>query len=570
MVLKVGAQEVSLPADLRQHNLTLYNSSLFNPAFSLDRNNPQSVSVWTRWQWQSIDADPSTLYLNYTRTLNGRSAAGAAFFQHNTGVYYNTGGVLNYAYKVEFNPLIKLSFGANLFGFVQKLADDRFVIDPQIPFPQIQNKNDFILQFAPGANLMIENFSFSIASENLFDFNFTDKGSNTNAAYKIFMGMVSYDFPVMTSDSTAFLRPSIYLRTIPLLENQIGLNALLSTQKYWAQLGYNNFYGIGIGGGGTILNRYSLGAIVEFGTSSSLNSKNPSFEFVASYFIDNPETRRKSVLPSLLEEEKVLPVKEEITEEKPKEDVETVNALALEKEAQQEEEQEKALAAQEKEKEKQEIQEAKALAAQEKAIEKQKKKDSVALVKEQKEALALAKKQEEEQQKITTQKTKNADAIADAQRLKEQQRVDSISKAKASEALALNQQRITDSINNAKAAELEAAQKEAQENQVVQKTDTVVKPEAGEKYEEVATEGSLEPGFYLIANVFGTQKYFEAFINDLIKKGLQPKSFLREQNNYNYVYLERYNTMAEARRARESKFGGRYTEKTWIFRVVGQ
>jgi hypothetical protein len=59
-------------------------------------------------------------------------------------------------------------------------------------------------------------------------------------------------------------------------------------------------------------------------------------------------------------------------------------------------------------------------------------------------------------------------------------------------------------------------------------------------------------------------------MNDLTKKGLQPKSFFRDQNNYNYVYLERYNTMAEARSARDGKFGGRYAEKTWIFRVVGQ
>jgi hypothetical protein len=57
---------------------------------------------------------------------------------------------------------------------------------------------------------------------------------------------------------------------------------------------------------------------------------------------------------------------------------------------------------------------------------------------------------------------------------------------------------------------------------------------------------------------------------DLQKKGLTPGSFYRETNKYNYVFLARYDSISEARSARDSNFGGRYTEKTWIFRVVGE
>ena len=96
------------------------------------------------------------------------------------------------------------------------------------------------------------------------------------------------------------------------------------------------------------------------------------------------------------------------------------------------------------------------------------------------------------------------------------------------------------------------------------------KPEAGEKYEEVQTEDGLEPGFFLIANVFGTQKYFDDFMTDLRKKGLRPKFFLRSKNGYNYVYLQRYDTVQEARKARDTNFGGKYSGKTWIFGVVGE
>ena len=128
VVLGLKAQEVVLPTDFRQQNLTEYNSSLINPAYSLDRNNPSSVALWARWQWQSYDADPTSLFLNYTTRLSDVSSAGVGFFQHNTGIFLNTGAALNYAYNIELSENVFLGVGLNLFAFQQKLADDRFFV----------------------------------------------------------------------------------------------------------------------------------------------------------------------------------------------------------------------------------------------------------------------------------------------------------------------------------------------------------------------------------------------------------------------------------------------------------
>ena len=623
------AQEPSLPADLRQHTLNQYNASLFNASFSLDRNNPQSVAFWTRWQWQNVDADPTTLFLNYTRSLNKNSAAAIGFFQHNTGIYFNTGGALNYAYQIEFNRLIKLSLGANVFGFMQELADTRFPVNPIPGIPQSTPTDDFILQVAPGFNLQVENFSLSLASENLFDYNFTDKASNTATSDKIFMGMASYDFPVMASDSTAYVRPSIYLRTIPEQENQIGMNVLFSTTKYWVQSGYNNFYGISVGAGGTFFNRFSVGALVEFGTSGSLNSKDPSFELLASYFLGKPKDRRPLVASGILDEPtQMLAKEEELTNEEIQEELEKAEKLANQEEEQliETEEADKPTTDEEQSKEepvateevndeaketKESRKEARRLAAEQKAIDKQRRKDSIADVKKEKEALDVLKKQEEaqakaaektaqleaeeakkaaelaaaeklkEQQEQERLKAKDAEATAEAQRIEQQRKLDSINAARKAAAVAaelkLKEQQRQDSILRANEAKELAAKKAAEEaeakaeaEKAEQVAPEIVKPEAGEKYEEVATEGSLEPGYYLIANVFGTKKYFDAFMSELTNKGLQPKSFYRSLNKYNYAYLERYNTIREARQARDSNFNGKYAGKTWIFRVVGQ
>lgn len=549
-----GQNEARLPADLRQHNLTTYNSSLFNPAFSLDRNNPQSLAFWVRWQWQGIDANPTTLFLNYTRKLNDRSAAGIGFFQQNTGVFFDTGGVLNYAYRLELSPIIKLTVGANLFGFKQTLADDRFQFDPNLPLPLPTTVDDFILQMAPGVSLSVERLTLSLASENLLDYNFTAKEGNTSKEDKIFMALFSYDFPLpISSVSNAFLRPSMYLRTIPGQANQVGFYGLLNTNKYWGQFGYNNFYGYGVGGGGTFLKRLSIGALVEFGTGASINQKT-SFELMAAYFFGTPDERHKIVGFDLDEKETMLLVLEEERNEQKKIDEEVAKAEELAAEEQQK-------------KSEKELREKEKIA-----------KDSLQRVKKE-EALAVKKRQE---QLAETKKRKTAEALDKKQEEERQRKLDSVETVRKAEAVAeleiIRQQRIQDSLaqvkiektrQEAKEKAEEEAKKKAEDERVAPKEETD-KPQENEKYEEVKTEDGLQPGYYLIANVFGTKKYFDAFMADLQTKGLQPKSFLRSKNNFNYAYLERFETMGEARRARDTNYDGKYSGKTWIFRVVGE
>ena len=94
-------------------------------------------------------------------------------------------------------------------------------------------------------------------------------------------------------------------------------------------------------------------------------------------------------------------------------------------------------------------------------------------------------------------------------------------------------------------------------------------PVSKKRYEEARGENGLAPGYYLIANVFKEEQNFEKFMRILSDRGLRPNSFLRSSNQYHYIYLERYDTLEEIRKARDSQFNGQYTDETWIFRVVG-
>ncbi|WP_291965333.1 PorP/SprF family type IX secretion system membrane protein [Maribacter sp.] len=533
VVLGLKAQEVVLPTDFRQQNLTEYNSSLINPAYSLDCNNPSSVALWTRWQWQSYDGDPTTLFLNYTARLNDVSAAGVGFFQHNTGIFLNTGAALNYAHTIELSDGVILGAGLNVFAFQQKLADDRFFVPNPI---QTTAENDFILQMAPGVNLSIDRFNIGLVSENLFDYNFTSNERNTSPEDRMFQTLVSYDFPVsvLSTDDNSVLRPMLYYKTIPGLDNQIGLTTLLTTDKYWAQAGYNSFYGFSGGVGGRFFKRLSFGALIEVGTSSELKGQDPSFELVTSYKLGTLRTPEEKLEEQLIAEEQkrkqdVLVKQEDnviVSNQLTK-----AEKLALKRESKKQER----------------------LAL----IENKRIKDSIQNASSKPKLAVKESRRDIRRRKDSIENARAEQALVAAKALKQQKLQDSIATVKKNEAaaLALAQQQRQDSIAQSQAL--------AMKNEVV-------KVRAGEKYEEVTKEGSLEPGYYLIANVFGTKKYLDAFILDMQKRGINAKSFFRQKNKYNYVYLAKYNFIKEAREARDSKLSGKYTDKLWIFRVTGE
>jgi type IX secretion system PorP/SprF family membrane protein len=446
------AQNLELPADFRQHNLSAFNASLWNPTFSQDRNRPGSIALWTRWQWQAIDADPSSFFLNYTGNINAVSTLGAGFIQHNTGVFVQTGGVLNYVRSFTLGEGMKIAVGLNLLGYQRKLADDAFQPDEEVDFLISENGN-FLVQMAPGVRFILDGFSLGLTASNLVDYNFTTKEGGF-ASDKSYSATLDYEIPLtfFGNGGDTFLRPGAYIRILPNLEDQYGAMALLSTPKFWGQLGYNSFYGVSGGVGATFFKQVSLGILAEFGTAGPVKEESPSIEFIA--------------------------------------------------------------------------------------------------------AFTFGKKQEEKlwsQEKFEETQAEHAKAEAErkAEEIKVAQQMEAVRQKEL--------QRKTDSLDQIKLAEAEALKKKEPLGEAVTEG----------RYEEVVQQTGMEPGYYLIANVFGTKKYFENFMAELTKRGLQPKSFHRDTNGYNYVYLEKYGTLKEAEQARDSKFNGKYNESTWIFRVIG-
>ncbi|MEY8022044.1 PorP/SprF family type IX secretion system membrane protein [Muriicola sp. SD30] len=485
LVTQVKSQEVELPGDFRQHNLNQYNSSLFNPVFSLDRNNPQSFSIWSRWQWQQPDADPTTLFANYTHKFNPSSAGGIGFIQQNTGLFLQTGAIMNYAYDFEVASDVFLAVGINLLGYQQELADDRFQQSQGMGFPFLNSDPNFVLQAAPGIRLAYKNLSLGFMAENVFEYNISEGENNKGNADNIFLGSASYSFPIdgIGILENASLRPMLFVKSMPAMDTQYGLNTLFATDRIWVQGGYHNFYGFSGGIGGTFFKKFSIGALVEIGNSTELDGKDPTFEIVSSYQFALPDPRKKIVGFEVEEEDLV----EEIPES-PKE---------------------------------------------KKLSRKERKALAVAEVKREQDSLVAVRKQ---------------DSLVVARRVAEEK----------------ERMRIQAEIQKKKDSLAAVAERDA----VRQKEE--VQPAKGERFEEAVLTEDIRPGYYLIVNVFGTQRYYNRFMETLKKMGLNPKSFYRTQRKLNYVYLQRYDTMGEARKSRDSKFDGKYTDTIWIFRVKGK
>ncbi|MCK0147704.1 PorP/SprF family type IX secretion system membrane protein [Arenibacter sp. F26102] len=518
------AQEVAVPTDLRQHNLTEFNSSLFNPVFSLDRNNPQSIAWWSRYQWQTIDADPTSIFLNYSGKINEQSSIGAGFIQNNTGVFLNTGAVLNYAYAFNFDNNMQLSVGLNVFGFSSEIADDRYTPDPDILLPQLEVSNAFIMQFAPGVRFSVDGFSVGFTAENIFDYDFSTNNSYSESDEKIYLGMVDYQFPLtlFSGVDNAYLRPLLYVKSVPYGDTQVGLNALLSSNKFWVQGGYNSFYGISGGLGGRFFKHLSLGALIEYGTDAEIKNQDPSFELIAAYTWGSPDDPKKGVGLEVDEDEEALMKLEE--ENLLKED-ENQKAEDL--------------------KLKEELTKAEALA--------------------EKNANKKSKKQKRvrgKKKKALAEELRLAQEMAEAKKLKEKQEAEAMAKA-----IQVKEEQRLDSVKN---MELALAKKIQEDLDRIAARKKAGKSVTQGHYEEVDKIEGQKAGFYLIGNVYGTSRYRDIFIQNLKKKGIDAKFFYLAKTKWDYVYLERFDTLSDAEAARDNDFNGKYAEKTWIFRVIGE
>ncbi|MEN1785088.1 MAG: type IX secretion system membrane protein PorP/SprF [Bacteroidota bacterium] len=282
------AQEATLVNNIQYQNLTLYNASLINPTYSFDLNQPRSFALWSRWQQQDIDADPTALFANYTQKLGNTIAGGLGFFQNNTDRATFTGGVMNVALTTSLNKSAQIRFGSNVMVYQTALGGIT-ATDPAL----IDQDGTLRASLSPALGLKWNGFNASVILENALGFNFSD--GSRNSGMQNYLGMLAQDFAFGQS----YLRPTVYGRIYgePLDDEdasdlEYGLQMLFRNPKFWLQGGYNNLYGASGGLGVTLFKKLSLGGLVEFDLDTEedpLQNSDLSFEIVAAFFFGAQE-----------------------------------------------------------------------------------------------------------------------------------------------------------------------------------------------------------------------------------------------------------------------------------------
>lgn len=84
---------------------------------------------------------------------------------------------------------------------------------------------------------------------------------------------------------------------------------------------------------------------------------------------------------------------------------------------------------------------------------------------------------------------------------------------------------------------------------------------------KLGQESGITKGYYIVANVFSTKYYHNKFLKKLKNSNIQSDSFKNPNNNWNYVYLGKYENLDEAKVDYSSNMSGKYNDSIWILKV---
>lgn len=485
--------------DWRQHNVIKYNRHIFNPTFSLVRQEGRDLSIWSRIQWIGIEDSPKTYLINYSGKVAEKTGAGLALFQQNLGLYTDSGLLVNYAKGIQLSRFTWLTFGLNTTVFRRGLDKNAFVTPQPDPF-LLDTQDDFILVFMPGINLTINNIDIGFTAENLYDYNLTESNSVTTFSEKIFSGHIGYTHSFTQKNTfmtDGSVRSLVYAKHLPEQDLQYGASVLIDAPKHgWIQVGYNSVYGISGGIGAKIGNSFGVGFLVETGTQQSNRAFGATYEVTAtielgkSYnnkpitFKEGPvsTTKKKEKVASEISKTNTKVTKPESTFKQPEQIVKPSN-----------------------------------------------------------------KQKSTSKQTNTTKQVEQAVIVKDTSAIQETNLTDKSIQTMSIESL--------DSLGIDKDSDQELLK------------DVFNEEAPNKRYQVEDRIEGVEYGFYLVVNVFSQKKYFDLFMKFLTQRGLSPKYFYNNENNYYYVYLKKYDKLSEIENARRTRYNGRYFGETWILWV---
>ncbi|WP_424003987.1 PorP/SprF family type IX secretion system membrane protein [Maribacter sp. IgM3_T14_3] len=587
-IMKVSGQEENpfVSYDVPAQNLLKYNRFLINPTFSTVREDKSYINLLHRNQSVQFDDNNQNYFLSYSGRINDKTGLGLSLYSQREGILSNFGVLANYAYGIKLNDKSNFTFGANVSYYQSGFDNGRASTVEEDPFlAGLQDQN--LLSFQPGFNLSYGKFDVGVFAENLFDYNLKTSESVTEFKDKTYSGHLQYTHQFENQDGIfeqGRLMPLARVRKVGEEDVTLGGSLILDLPKLgWIQGGYDSFYGAAAGVGFNLNQRISLGYTMEKGLSNNFDNFGVTHEISFAY----------SFSPNLTEDRVML--EDDFEDDLVQNDEEPENIATNE-----------------------EIEELKMKLAENDAIieELMFRQDSLEAIRqsdlERRFAMVMRMVRNETNGERPDLENKAKELFLDENGNNEvassynpsnsgDLNTDSYNSSNSGQSVTSNaanqtQQDRVAVVSNERKDSVAERQEVADTNtdtnssvdnrykEQVKPKDAVVanRPRnintpVAKATREVAQDGvksqrfkdlpDVTDGYYVVANVYKGGQYMNNFIDGLNEQGINADYIDNPNTGLKYVYLQRYDTFAEAVAAHDNKLNGTYDGATWIMNV---
>lgn len=527
LIQTVEGQETSanLGSSSTYHNQLFFNRFFINPTFSLVRENKSYLNILHRNQYATFDDNNQNYFLGFSNKLNENTAVGIGVYSQWSGVVQEFGFNANYASAVRLGEKSVLTFGTNITYMNQGLDKNRIIAsegDSEIDDARKESK----IAVQPGINLSLGKFDFGFYAEDLLKYNQTTNEFLTDLSVKSVKASVQYTHSF--ENSRGLFENA---RLMPLA--QVGQNfdgslyyfgsLLLDMPSYgWLQTTLDEEYGVSAGVGFNLSEKMSLGYLMEKDMSKQDSNLGWNHEISLAYkfkdsdlgitVADNSSDNKIDRIVRNYEEQIADLIAERDDARKSNQRKQHTNMASND------------------------------LAYENKII-----LDELILRQDSIEEARVA--AFEQRFELIVRMLRND--------------IDTTIKNSLQDfSTEENTSYVSNTKNTSNTMEFETEPADA------------FAANRRESFKELPVKMlgdsdviGMNSGYYVIANVYSTTKYLNAFMKELKDKGLDPKQFYNKENGLYYVYLADYDYKNEAQMAASTNLDGKYNAEKWIMQV---
>tara|TARA_R110000868_G_scaffold120525_2_gene320088 strand:+ start:305 stop:2095 length:1791 start_codon:yes stop_codon:yes gene_type:complete len=565
IVVAIGMQSVNgqeqattdFSSKTTYHNQLFFNRFLINPTFSLVRENKSYINIWHRNQYTTFEDNNQNYFIGFSNKINDNTALGLGVYSQWSGVVQEFGFNANYATSVQLGDKSRLTFGTNLTYFSDGLDKNRIVADESDPeLAQAEKESKIAIQ--PGITLSIGQFDFSVYAQDLFKYNqstnefltnFNDKSIKVAVQYTHLLGATRGLF------ANGRLTPMVQVARNS--DNSIAYvgSLVLEMPKYgWLQTTFDADYGLSAGFGFNLNDKMSLGYLMEKDVNNNEADLGWNHELSVAYtFKNNKQTLADYVDSS--QDSKVDAIIRNYEEQ-------ILQLMAAQQKKKNESEEENAM----------EKVEDSPIKADKKSMPRKGRKT---IEKGAGSTGMASNEMKEDVNSLAYQNSLILDELIYRLDSLESTRNDEFEKRfEAMVRILKNEVKTANSTEISRLAYNNPNDVLANTKSDVKKTYAINNDHNQKSYEKLpikvlnqADVEGVKTGYYVIANVYKTEKYLNAFMKNLQNRGLSPKKFYNKENGLYYVYLADYDVKQDAESAFVSNLNGKYNDEKWIMQV---